>query len=113
MRSTDVEAAATALHAASLRFILIDEEGEELEEWSNTGETYTPNWVSDIYLSPDGPWLSTDTKGMFLPRMVRAMIDVLVAEAPTPRRRRSHRGTGSGVAQWRDLDHASSVKRCR
>ena len=32
VRSTDVEAAATALHAASLRFISIDEEGEELAE---------------------------------------------------------------------------------
>lgn len=80
VRSSDVEAAATALHAASLRFISIDEEGEELEEWSNTGETYTPNWVSDVYLSPDGPWLSTDTKGTLFPRMVRAMIDVLAEE---------------------------------
>jgi hypothetical protein len=80
VRSTDVEAAATALHAASLRFISLDEEGEELEEWSDTGETYTPNWVSDIYLSPDGPWLSTDTQGVLFPRMIRAMIDVLVEE---------------------------------
>ena len=95
VRSTDFEAAASALHAAALRFINIDEEGEELEEWSDTGETYTPNYVSDIYLSPNGPWLSIDTKGVLFPTMVRAMIGVLVEElqrrgveahieAPTP-----------------------------
>ena len=36
--------------------------------------------MSDIYLSPHGPWLSTDTQGVFFPRMIRAMIDVLVEE---------------------------------
>ena len=80
VRSTDHEAAARALHAAALRFIRIDEEGEQLEEWSDTGETYTPNYVSDIFLSSDGPWLSIDTQGVLYPEMVRAMIRVLVEE---------------------------------
>ena len=80
VRSTDHEAAAAALHAAALRLINIDEMGEELEEWSDTGETYTPNWVSDIHLSTDGPWLVIDTQGVFYPRMLRAMILVLLEE---------------------------------
>ena len=80
VRSTDHEAAARALHAAALRMISVDEEGEELEAWSDTGETYTPNYVSDVFLSPEGPWLSIDTQGVLYPQMVRAMIQVLVEE---------------------------------
>lgn len=78
VRSADHEAAARALHAAALRFINIDEQGEELEEWSDTAETYTPNYVSDVFVSPDGPWLSIDTQGVLYPQMVRVMIRILV-----------------------------------
>jgi hypothetical protein len=95
VRSTDHQAAAAALHAAALRFIRVDEVGEELEDWSNTGETYTPNYVSDVHMSSGGPWLSIDTKGIVYPQMLRTMIRVLVEElrrrdvdahvdAPTP-----------------------------
>ncbi|MGA8046853.1 MAG: hypothetical protein WCA30_11380 [Dermatophilaceae bacterium] len=80
VRAEDVELAASALHAASLRLITIDEEGDELEEWANTGETYTPSWVSPVYLSADGPWLTVDSQGVFSAMMVRAMIDVVVEE---------------------------------
>lgn len=80
VRSADHEAAAAALHAAALRFIMVDEVGEELEDWSNTGETYTPNYVSDVYVSSGGPWLSIDTKGIVYPQMLRTMIRVLVEE---------------------------------
>lgn len=80
VRTTDGDTAADALHAASLRLIAIDEEGHELEEWADTGETYTPNWVSPVYLSSHGPWLSVDSQGVFYVEMVRAMIDVVVEE---------------------------------
>ena len=80
VRTTDSDSAATALHAASLRLIAIDEEGHELEEWADTGETYTPNWVSEVYLSPHGPWVTVDSQGVFHVEMVRAMVDVIVEE---------------------------------
>lgn len=80
VRTTDGDAAAAALHAASLRLIAIDEEGHELEEWADTGETYTPNWVSPVYLSDHGPWLTGDSQGVFYVAMVRAMVDVIVEE---------------------------------
>ena len=104
VRTTDSDAAAAALHAASLRLIAIDEEGHELEEWADTGETYTPNWVSPVYLSAHGPWLTVDSQGVFYVAMVRAMVDVIVEELHrtasrtlrSRRRRRDCRRTSPG-----------------
>jgi len=76
----DVQTAAAAVHAASLRMINIDENGDELEPWADTGETYTPNHVSRVHVAPPGPWVTVDSQGVFYPAMVRAMIAVLVEE---------------------------------
>ncbi|MDE0803966.1 MAG: hypothetical protein OSA99_11645 [Acidimicrobiales bacterium] len=77
----DREGAAAALHAAGNRFSTIDEEGRELAAWELTSaETYTPNFVSDVVLLPEGPMIWADTKGGFSHAMGQAMLDVLVAE---------------------------------
>jgi hypothetical protein len=79
--ANDVAGAAAALHAAGERFMLIDEHGRELAEWeSDTGETYTPNYVSDVGLSERGPVLWVDTKGYLTAAMGAAMVQALTEE---------------------------------
>jgi hypothetical protein len=86
----DVAGAAAALHAAGERFMLIDEHGRELAEWeSDTGEAYTPNWVSDVSLSERGPVLRVDTKGYLTAPMGAAMVQALTEEL-TARRVTAH-----------------------
>jgi hypothetical protein len=100
-----VAGAAAALHAAGERFMLVDQNGRELAEWENTGETYTPNWVSDVELSERGPVLWVDTKGYLTAAMGAAMVRVLTEEL-TARGVTAHvttppRGLGSaGLPKW-------------
>jgi hypothetical protein len=77
--SSDVEGAAAALHAAGERFLLIDERGREVDDW-DCSESYTPNYVSKVYLTADGPLVWVDVKGWLSQDMGRRMLDVLVAE---------------------------------
>ena len=79
--SRDMDGAAAALHAAGRRFYLVDELGHEVagEDVDNSGG-YTPNWVSDVYLTDSGPAIFVDTKGD-LPRVMgQRMVDILVEE---------------------------------
>jgi hypothetical protein len=79
--SDDPELAAAALTAAAHRFFDIDSEGREGEGWElGSGDVWTPNFVSDVYLAPEGPMLWVDVKGVCSPAMGRKMLDVLVAE---------------------------------
>ena len=73
------EAARVALEAASLRFMGVNENGEETDG-QRSDEQYTPNWVSDIAEDVDGVWLSLDCKDYVMPRMARTDIRILVEE---------------------------------
>jgi hypothetical protein len=79
--SDDPELAAAALYAAGLRFFDIDSEGHEGEGWElGSADVWTPNFVSDVYLAPEGPMLWVDVKGVCSPAMGRKMLDVLAFE---------------------------------
>jgi len=43
-----------AVHAAAQRFYLVTDEGHEVDEAEIGGRYYTPNWVSDVYLTTPG-----------------------------------------------------------
>lgn len=80
--SDDEDKAARALHAAAARFYSVDQNGEELTRAEMTGEfpQYTPNYVSDVYLTVLGPAICTDTKGEVSKSMAEGMLRILVAE---------------------------------
>ena len=87
--SDDVSKAADALGRAAVRFFHLDEYGSELapeqrlaeEQAAKTWEAaYTPNFVSDVYLTPRGPMVWTDTKGELTRQMGDAMLHVLLDE---------------------------------
>jgi hypothetical protein len=80
--SDDEDKAARALHAAAGRFYSVDQFGNELTPAEMTGEfpQYTPNYVSDVYLTVLGPMICTDTKGEVTKDMAEAMLRILVAE---------------------------------
>jgi hypothetical protein len=73
--------AAAALIDAGVRFMNIDETGRELEDWEREhSEAYTPNYVSDVFLTTEGPVMTVDVKGWLSRPMGRTMVDVLVEE---------------------------------
>ncbi|WAJ34378.1 hypothetical protein OUO20_05435 [Arthrobacter sp. FX8] len=87
--SDDVSKAADALGRAAVRFFHIDEYGSELaperrialEQAATTWDVpHTPNFVSDVYLTPRGPMIWTDTKGELTRPMGDAMLHVLLDE---------------------------------
>jgi hypothetical protein len=69
-----------AVHAAGSRFYLVDEHGREIDEEENDGRYYTPNWVSDVYLTDTGAVVLVDTKGDVTRLMGEAMIAILIEE---------------------------------
>ena len=69
-----------AVHAAGQRFYLVNEDGREIDQSENDGRYYTPNWVSDVYLTHSGAVLFVDTKGDVTRLMGEAMIAILVEE---------------------------------
>jgi hypothetical protein len=75
----DVPAAAAALYAAGELFMLLDEKGEEHEEWELV-EYWGPSYVSPVQLTAAGPMMWTDTKGELSAAMGTGMIRILVAE---------------------------------
>ncbi|MGY3318123.1 hypothetical protein [Arthrobacter sp. TE12232] len=80
--SDDQDKAARALYAAAGRFYSVDQDGNELTRAEMTGEypQYTPNYVSDVYLTDQGPMIWTDTKGELTKGMAEEMLRILVAE---------------------------------
>ncbi|MDJ0459912.1 hypothetical protein PUN71_022140 [Arthrobacter sp. NQ7] len=87
--SDDDGKAAHALGRAGVRFSHIDEYGRELtpeqrdveEQAAKTWDVpYTPNFISDVYLTPRGPMVWTDTKGELTRAMGEAMLRVLLEE---------------------------------
>lgn len=87
--SNDAKKAADALGRAAVRFFHIDEYGRELkleqreaeEQAAKTWDVpYTPNFISDVYLTPHGPMVWTDTKGELTRPMGDAMLQVLLDE---------------------------------
>ncbi|WP_136017875.1 hypothetical protein [Arthrobacter silvisoli] len=80
--SDDQDKAAAALFAAARRIFTVDQNGNELTPAEMTGEypQYTPNYVSDVYLTDLGPMIWTDTKGDVTKAMAEEMLHILVAE---------------------------------
>jgi hypothetical protein len=79
--SEQPDVAAAALIDAGFRFMNIDETGRELQDWEREhSEAYTPNYVSDVFLTTEGPVMTVDVKGWLSRPMGRTMVDVLVEE---------------------------------
>ena len=80
--SDNRDKAAEALRAAAVRFYSVDQNGTELTRAEMTGEfpQYTPNYVSDVYLTDLGPLIYADTKGELSTGMAEGMLRILVAE---------------------------------
>lgn len=80
--SQDQGKAAQALRAAAVRFYFVDQDGKELTRSEMTGDypQYTPNYISDVYLTDLGPMIYADTKGELSPGMAEGMLRILVAE---------------------------------
>lgn len=80
--SQDQDKAAKALRAAAVRFYFVDQDGKELTRGEMTGDypQYTPNFISDVYLTDLGPMIYADTKGELSTGMAEGMLRILVAE---------------------------------
>lgn len=78
--SDDQEKAARALYAAAGRFYAVDQDGNELTPAEVAGAQYTPNYISDVFLTDLGPMIWTDTKGELSKGMAEGMLRILVAE---------------------------------
>jgi hypothetical protein len=77
----DTAGGAAALRAAAARFSSVDEQGRELDYWEVfQGGSYTPNFVSDVYVTPRGLVVWADTKGELSIPMGLKLIKVLVEE---------------------------------
>lgn len=82
VETDDQDKAARALYAAAGRFMSVDQNGKELSPAEMTGDypQYTPNYVSDVYLTELGPMIVTDTKGELSRGMAETMLLILEAE---------------------------------
>lgn len=74
----DQERALLPLYRAGQRFYLVGESGREHAQ--PDVDEYTPNWVSDIYLTEEGLVLLVDTKGELSPEMGDTMLRILTEE---------------------------------
>jgi hypothetical protein len=103
VETEDQDKAARALYAAGERFYSVDQNGKELTPAEMTGDypQYTPNYISDVYLTDRGPMIWTDTKGELSRGMAERMLLILEAEL------RSQRITAHVTAPPADLplDH--------
>lgn len=81
VQSDQTEQAAQALYRAILRCNLVGTSGRELtRDEASTGEEYTANYYSPIYLTDAGPMAYLDTKGELPRAMAEAMLRILVEE---------------------------------
>ena len=80
--SDDQDKAARALYAAAGRFMSVDQNGKELSPAEMTGDypQFTPDYVSDVYLTELGPMIWTDTSGELPIGMAETMLLILEAE---------------------------------
>lgn len=80
--TNDRDKAAKALGRAAVRFSYVGDSGRELTlaEIEGNDTEYTPNYVSDVYLTDLGPMIWADTKGELTKGMGEAMLGILVAE---------------------------------
>jgi hypothetical protein len=74
------EMSARALHVAGQRFRRVNELGVELEEWEDDEEGYTPDYVSPVLLTQQGPLLWMDMDGVLTKQMGVAMVRILTEE---------------------------------
>ncbi|MBT2533909.1 hypothetical protein J7E83_17615 [Arthrobacter sp. ISL-48] len=81
VQSDQTEQAAQALHRAIIRCKFVGTSGRELtREEDATGEEYTANYYSPVYLTDAGPMAYLDTKGELPRAMGEAMLRILVEE---------------------------------
>ncbi|BCW66661.1 hypothetical protein NicSoilB4_14240 [Arthrobacter sp. NicSoilB4] len=106
--SEDRDKAVAALQAAAVRLYSVDQNGKELtrEEMTGAYPQYTPNYISDVYLTDLGPMIYTDTKGELSTGMAQGMLRIVVAEL------RAQEITAVVAAPPKDLswENAPSVK---
>lgn len=76
----DAERAASALHTARTRLMQVNELGEEVDLETADLALYTPNCVSDVYITAIGPIVSVDTKGELPKAMADGMLRILLDE---------------------------------
>ncbi|HEX9088676.1 MAG TPA: hypothetical protein VF867_14255 [Arthrobacter sp.] len=104
----DQAKAADALRAAAVRFYFVDQNGKELTRAEMTGDypQYTPNYISDVYVTDLGPMIYADTKGELSVGMATGMLQILVAEL------RSRKITAVVTAPPKDLswENAPTIK---
>jgi hypothetical protein len=77
------EKAADALRRAGQRFMFVGEDGTELADDHpafESGDVFTPGYVSDVYRTPKGPALVVDYDGELLPDAVRLTYVAILLE---------------------------------
>lgn len=76
----DADKAAAALHAATPRLFRVNGRGQEVDLATHDPNDYTPNWVSDVYITSEGLVIYVDTKGDLPKGMADAMLRIVVEE---------------------------------
>ncbi|MCU1517429.1 MAG: hypothetical protein JWQ75_2150 [Pseudarthrobacter sp.] len=81
VQSDQTDRAAAALYRTINRCMWVGTSGRELtEEEASTGEEYTANYGSPIYLTDAGPMAYLDTKGEWPRAMAETMVRILIEE---------------------------------
>lgn len=106
--SHDPEAAAAAMHAAGQRFSFVNELGNEVSlEEAEDQVVSTPHYISDVYLTDDGPIIYADTGGDLSRLMGERMIEILVEELTArgvPARISKAPPAGTTLTVWNPAD---------
>lgn len=76
----DSDKAAAALHVATPRLFRVNGTGQEVDLATHDPNDYTPNWVSDVYITGEGLVIYVDTKGDLPKGMADAMLRIVVEE---------------------------------
>jgi hypothetical protein len=79
--SPDPARAAQAFEAASIRFMCVNDSGQEFPpDEVDAANGYFPNYTTDVLLTPRGLYVGVDTKGELSRKMGQKMLDILVEE---------------------------------
>ncbi|GAA1767309.1 hypothetical protein GCM10009712_14460 [Pseudarthrobacter sulfonivorans] len=76
----DADKAAAGLQAASPRLFRVNGRGQEVDLATHDPNDYTPNWVSDVYITSEGLVIYVDTKGDLPKGMADTMLRIVVEE---------------------------------
>jgi hypothetical protein len=76
----DADKAAAALQAASPRLFRVNGRGQEVDLATHDPYDYTPNYVSEVFITAEGLVIDVDTKGELPKGMADAMLRIVVEE---------------------------------